>query len=247
METRRPAPPPDSPLTADTFDQAVEALVFASDVPLRPEDVARVYDEVTGAETSEADVEAAVERLNAAYRRGGRAVRVRQWGGGLRLATVETVAPFVRALFADREGRRLSRSLLETLAVIAYKQPVTKPEVDHVRGVSSDYALRQLLERGLVEIAGRSDSVGRPLLYATTDAFLDAFALDGLAALPSLREAGEILGDPGFNRERARLLAELAVPGGPGEGAPAAPGDGAAEVAAPPADAATAPPPDDER
>ena len=215
-------------LTADTFDQAVEALVFASDVPLRPEDVARVYDEVTGAETSGADVEAAVERLNAAYRDGGRAVRVRRWGGGLRLATVETVAPFVQTLFADREARRLSRSLLETLAVIAYKQPVTKPEVDHVRGVSSDYALRQLLERDLVEISGRADSVGRPLLYATTDAFLDQFGLDGLGALPTPREVDEILGDPSFNKERARLLAELTVahpalgPPAPDEGGRAA-------------------------
>ncbi len=209
MEADRPA------LTADTFEQAVEALVFASDVPLRPEDVARVYEEVTGAETAVADVEAAVERLNAAYREGGRAVRVRRWGGGLRLATIETVAPFVQTLFADREARRLSRSLLETLAVIAYKQPVTKPEVDHVRGVSSDYALRQLLERDLVEISGRSDSVGRPLLYATTDAFLDQFGLDGLGDLPTPREVNEILGDPAFNRERARLLADLVGPDRP--------------------------------
>ena len=218
-----------SALTADTFEQAVEALVFASDVPLRPEDVARVYDEVTGAETGAADVEAAVERLNAAYRAAGRAVRVRRWGGGLRFATVETVAPFVQALFADREGRRLSRSLLETLAVIAYKQPVTKPEVDHVRGVSSDYALRQLLERDLVEIAGRADSVGRPLLYATTDLFLDQFGLDGLGALPTPREVNEILGDPAFNRERSRLLAELtAAHPALGPSAPAPPAEGGA-------------------
>ena len=196
-------------LTASTFDQAVEALVFAADVPLRAEDVARVYAEVTGADVGPADVEAAVERLNLDYRRAGRAFRVRRWGGGLRLATVETVAPFVRALFEDREERRLSRSLLETLAVVAYKQPVTKPEIDHVRGVSSDYALRQLLEREFVEIAGRGDGVGRPLLYATTDRFLDQFGLDGLGALPTPREVEEILADPAFSRERARLLSEL--------------------------------------
>lgn len=197
---------------SDTFDQAVEALVFASDVALRPEDVARTYGEVTGADVSATDVLGAVERLNAAYREGGRAFRLRQWGGGLRLATVEEVAPFVRALFADDDARRLSRSLLETLAVIAFKQPVTKPEVDHVRGVASDYALRQLLERDLVTIAGRGEGVGRPLLYATTDHFLDQFGLPDLDALPNLRELDELLADPGFNRERARLLAELATP-----------------------------------
>ena len=98
---------------------------------------------------------------------------------------------------------------------MAYKQPVTKPEVDHVRGVSSDYALRQLLDRGIVQIDGRSDSVGRPLLYATTDLFLDQFGLASLEALPQPREIEEILADPTFNRERARLLAELGSPVAP--------------------------------
>ena len=200
-------------LTADTFDQAVEALVFASDVALRAEDVARVYGEVTGAEVSADDVEEAVGRINAAYRAGGRAFRIRRWAGGLRLATTDEAAPFVRALFEREDERRLSRSLLETLAVIAYKQPVTKPEVDHVRGVGSDYALRQLLERDLVTIAGRGDGVGRPLLYATTDRFLDQFGLDSLAGLPSPREIEEILADPAFNKERARLLSEMTAPG----------------------------------
>lgn len=199
-------------LVADRFDQAVEALVFAADVPLRAEDVARVWGEVTGAEVSPGDVDAAVERINGAYRRTGRAFRIRRWSGGLRMATVEAAAPFVRALFADDAAQRLSRSLLETLAVIAYKQPVTRPEVDHVRGVNSDYAIRQLLERDFVTIAGRGEGVGRPLLYATTDLFLDQFGLEGLEALPSPREIEEILADPAFNRERAKLLAEITAP-----------------------------------
>ena len=199
--------------TADTFEQAVEALVFASDVALRAEDVARVYGEVTGAEVSADDVDQAVGRINAAYRAGGRAFRIRRWAGGLRLATTDEAAPFVRALFEREDERRLSRSLLETLAVIAYKQPVTKPEVDHVRGVGSDYALRQLLERDFVTIAGRAEGVGRPLLYATTDRFLDQFGLDGLGELPTPREIEDILADPSFTKERARLLSEMTAPG----------------------------------
>lgn len=198
-------------ITADSFDQAVEALVFASDVPLRPQDIARVYGEVTGADVTPEAVEEAVGRINAAYRQGGRAFRIQRWGGGLRLATTEEAAPFVRALFEGDEERRLSRSLLETLAVIAYRQPVTKPEIDHVRGVGSDYALRQLLERDFVAITGRSDALGRPLLYATTERFLDQFGLDGLGDLPKPREIEEILADPTFNKERARLLSELAA------------------------------------
>lgn len=198
--------------TADTFDQAVEALIFASDVPLRPEDVARAYGEVTGTEHTVAEVEEAVGRLNAAYRTGGRAFRIQRWAGGLRMATVEEVHPFVSALFEDDEAKRLSRSLLETLAVIAYKQPVTRPEVDHVRGVNSDYALRQLLERDFVTIAGRGEGIGRPLLYATTDRFLEQFGLDALDALPTPREIEDLLADPAFNRERAKLLAEMTAP-----------------------------------
>ena len=199
----------------DRFDQAVEALVFASDVPLRPEDVARAYGEVTGIDASEGEVEAAVGRLNAAYRTGGRAFRIQRWAGGLRMATVDEVHPFVRALFEEDASRRLSQSLLETLAVIAYKQPVTRPEVDHLRGVNSDYALRQLLERDFVTICGRGEGVGRPLLYATTDRFLDQFGLDATADLPSPREIEEILADPAFNRERAALLAGLTSPSAP--------------------------------
>lgn len=199
-------------LTFDTFDQAVEALVFASDVPLRAEDLVRTYADVTGVELASTEADAAIERLNTAYQESGRAFRIHAWGGGYRMATIEPMAPFVQSLFASERERRLSRSLLETLAVVAYKQPVTKPEVDHVRGVSSDYALRQLLDRGFVEIHGRSETVGRPLLYTTTDLFLDQFGLASLDALPQPREIEDILADPTFNRERARLLAELGRP-----------------------------------
>ena len=199
-------------LTADTFEQAVEALVFASDVPLRPEDVARAYDDVTGHETTVDAVRGAVDRINARYRDAGTAFRVYEWGGGYRLATIEEVAPFVRSLFSREEERRLSRSLLETLAIVAYKQPVTKPEIDHVRGVGSDYALRGLLERGLAAIVGRSEGVGRPLLYGTTESFLDQFGLDSLDALPRPREVDELLSDPAFSAERAKLLADGGFP-----------------------------------
>ena len=198
--------------TSDTLDLAVEALIFASDVPLRAEDVSRAYGDVTGVDVTPAEVEEAVGRLNAAYRTGGRAFRIQRWAGGLRMATIEDVHPFVSALFEDDETKRLSRSLLETLSVIAYKQPVTRPEIDHVRGVNSDYALRQLLERDFVTISGRGDGVGRPLLYATTDRFLDQFGLDTLESLPTPREIEDLLADPAFNRERAKLLAEMTAP-----------------------------------
>ncbi|MEM6325679.1 MAG: SMC-Scp complex subunit ScpB [Bacteroidota bacterium] len=205
--------PPDRIATDEgaRLDQSVEALIFASDTPLQADDIAQLLGEVTGRVTEAGEVERAVERLNASYRETHRAFRVERWGGGYRLATIPEQAGTVKALFAKEDEQRLSRSLLETVAVIAYKQPVTKPEIEHVRGVSADYALRQLLERGFVEIAGRAEAIGRPLLYATTDRFLDQFGLESLDHLPTPREVEEILADPRFSRDRAQLLAEWAA------------------------------------
>jgi segregation and condensation protein B len=95
---------------------------------------------------------------------------------------------------------------METLAVIAYRQPVTRPEVDFIRGVNSDYAIRKLLEMGLADVEGRADSLGRPLLYGTTSLFLEQFGLNSLDDLPTLREVEELLDDPAFDEERAKLL-----------------------------------------
>jgi segregation and condensation protein B len=125
------------------------------------------------------------------------------------MATVREVAPYVRALVEAEEERRLSRSLLETLAVIAYKQPVTKPEVDFVRGVDAGYALRKLMEKGFAAVVGRSDAVGRPLLYGTTPHFLEQFGLGALDELPRPREIEQLLNDPAFAHERTELLIDL--------------------------------------
>ncbi len=194
------------------FLRAVEAMLFAADAPLGAGEVARLWTDVTGEESDATAVNGAVERLNRSFADGGRAVRVEAWGGGYRLATTASVTPFVQAVRAADAPQRMSRALLETLAVVAYKQPVTKPEIDHVRGVASDYALRQLLERDLVRVAGRSDGIGRPLLYGTTEGFLDAFGLGALDELPLPREIEDLLADPTFTREKIRLLADLTPP-----------------------------------
>ena len=127
------------------------------------------------------------------------------------MATVETASDYVKAFLRKEEEKRLSRALLETLSVIAYKQPVSKPEVDNVRGVQSDYAIRQLLERDFITVTGRADTVGRPLLYGTTEHFLDQFGLGTLEELPQPREIEELLEDPAFSKERAMLTSKLAL------------------------------------
>ncbi len=198
------------------LEQVVEALVFASDEAVSAARVADIYAEVTGsARPDEADVDRSVISLNERLAAAGRAVRLERWGGGYRMATTHEMAPFVKALFQREQQRRLSRSLLETVAILAYRQPATKPEIDFVRGVESDYALRRLLELGLVDVVGRAESPGRPLLYGTTARFLDLFGLDGLQDLPNLREIEAILDDPSFHRERARLLVKSGAAGLP--------------------------------
>ena len=187
--------------------QVAEAVIFAADDPVPADRIAAVFAEVTGeAAPDAAAVGAAVEHLNETYTAHHHALRVEVWAGGFRMATVPALAPFVKALFAQDRAQRLSRSLMETLAIVAYKQPTTRPEIEHVRGVSADYAVRKLLEMGFVDVQGRADSLGRPLLYGTTSHFLEQFGLADLDDLPTLREIEELLDDPHFSRERAELL-----------------------------------------
>ena len=191
----------------DELMQAVEALVFAADQPVKASQIARIIGEVAAEQAPEDKViESVVARLNARYEAQGTALRIHFWAGGYRMATTEAVAPYLQAFFRGDRGRRLTRPLMETLAIICYRQPATKPEVDHIRGVNSDYALRRLLDYGLIAFAGRAEAIGRPILYATTDRFLEAFGLSDLGALPNLREVEALLGDPSFNQAQARML-----------------------------------------
>lgn len=197
-----------SPSTEDhTLREAAEAIIFAADEPVALSRIAEIVAEVTGrAQPPEAEVEAVIERLNETYEAEGRALEIKKWAGGYRMVTRSSLSPFVKMLYVEEQETSLSRSLMETLAVIAYRQPVTRPEVDFVRGVNSDYAIRKLLEMDLVSVEGRADSVGRPLLYGTTDRFLEQFGLETLDDLPTLREVEDLLDDPAFDDERAKLL-----------------------------------------
>ena len=194
--------------TFENLVSVVECLAFAAEEPIPLKKVARIYSEVQGTKMpTEDDVLAVVDQLNEAYEKEGRSFRIKSWGRGIRMATHPQFANYIRALYQDNKPKKLSRTLMETLSIIAYSQPTTKPEVDFVRGVDSDYAVRKLLELGLIDIVGRSDAIGRPLLYGTSERFLDQFGLSEIEALPKLREVEELLGDPAFQKERLHLLA----------------------------------------
>lgn len=130
----------------------------------------------------------AVALLNEAYRKTGRAFRIEQIAGGYRIMTLAEFAPVLAAFHRSRNSTRLSRAAVETLAIIAYRQPITRAHLEAIRGVGCGEVLRSLVERKLVTIKGRSEELGRPILYGTTREFLDAFGLASLKDLPTATE-----------------------------------------------------------
>ena len=163
----------------------LESLLFAAAAPVP---VARLVEALEG--PGRAEVVGALEWLAERYEREGRGLRLVQVAGGWQLRTPAEHGPWVRRLLRERPAR-LSRPMLETLAIVAYRQPCTRIEIEAVRGVDADAVLATLLERRLVRIVGRKDAPGRPLLYATTREFLEVFGLPDLGALPPLRDLGD--------------------------------------------------------
>ena len=167
--------------------QVLEALIFVSDKPLGIVQIKEVISDI-----KEEQVYRFIEELNQEYLSAGRSFTIQQVAGGFRMSTRPQLAPWLKALYKSKMKERLSRPSLETLAIIAYKQPVTKLEVEKIRGVNVDGVLTTLLERNLIKITGRKDSVGRPILYATTDDFLGHFGLSAISDMPKLPELEQL-------------------------------------------------------
>jgi segregation and condensation protein B len=162
---------------------AVEALVLSSDRALSPAKLAAAMGlDEKGATAS---IKAAVEELNSQYESSGRAFRIEQVAGGYRAVALAEFAPQLAALHGVRESHALSKAAVETLAIIAYRQPITRASLEAIRGVNCGEVLRSLLEKRLVDITGRAEEPGRPMLYGTTKRFLDEFGLSSLKDLPS--------------------------------------------------------------
>ncbi|HEY7675704.1 MAG TPA: SMC-Scp complex subunit ScpB [Candidatus Methylomirabilis sp.] len=188
----------------------LEALLFVADEPLSPDQLSGIFGDRDGD-----DVRTMVQVLNGRYGSEGSALQIEEVAGGFRLGTRPDLAPWVQRLNRVRPGR-LSRAALETLAVIAYRQPLTKAEIEGVRGVSADGVLRTLLERELIRIVGRKPEAGRPILYGTTRTFLEHFGFKDLTDLPTLREIEELLAE-GEARRAAEPADALTPAGGEGE------------------------------
>ena len=171
------------------LQQQIEAVIFASEEAVTLHTIRNI----TGKNLDSGEFHSIVERLNAEYAETGRTFQIHRIAGGYRFLTRPEFSELLKQLLAPRVRRRLSRSIIEVLAVIAYNQPVTRGEIQQIRGVSPDYAIDGLLLRGFIEVRGRADSPGKPLQYGTTTDFLDLFHLSSLKDLPKLREIKEIL------------------------------------------------------
>lgn len=187
-------------------NKIIEALIFASDEPLSLKDIVDILkmseEPHLRIRMSEDEVLAIIRELNKEYVDTKRAFRIIQTAGGFQFATLPDYAVWLGLMAKEKSKRKLSQSALETLAVIAYKQPVTKPEIEAIRGVNVDYMLNALLERDLITIVGRAATPGRPLLYGTTKTFLKHFGINDLIDLPKPREIDEILNDNSFEVEK---------------------------------------------
>ena len=170
----------------------LECMLFVSPQPLSVKHVAESLN------LDEAIVDGAVHELRLDY--ADRGLQIIRIAGGYQMCTRPEYGEYISTLLKP-ERTRLSRAALETVAIIAYRQPITQPEIDAVRGVNSDGVLKTLLERNLIRQVGRKETVGRPILYATSDEFLNYFGLSDLSELPDLRDvalpeaAGEVIGE----------------------------------------------------
>ncbi len=174
-------------------NKVIEALLFASESPLSLQNLQEIL-EPDGMERQE--IKKAIADLAASLEEGNRALQVVEVAGGFRLVTRKELGPWIRKLKRPKKVR-LSPASLEVLAIIAYKQPVTTPEIEAIRGVNSSGVIKTLLERNLIKAAGRMDAVGNPFMYATRKEFLEYFGLRSLKDLPTLKEFQEILEEQG--------------------------------------------------
>lgn len=208
--------------TLERYDQrrALESLIFASEEPLTPKMMHRILvledptQEVPGQqalplegeplpvepssvaapfEVPKGYFEMVVDEINDELEMGDRPFRVVRIAGGFQFATTPQHGQLVQRLLKARNKRRLTQAALETLAIVAYRQPLTKSEVDAIRGVNTGEVMNSLVEKELVAMVGRSEAIGKPILYGTTDEFLRVFGLNSLSDLPKLREIDELL------------------------------------------------------
>lgn len=174
----------------DPLRLQLEAILFCAIEPVTIEEIQSGLSDLHEFNFSEEKIQAALTAIQAKYAHEEFAFELLSSGGGFQFLTKPAYQHVVSAIWKQKVKKRLSTSALETLSIIAYKQPVTKPEIEKIRGVNCDYAIQKLLEKELVQIQGKSDQPGKPVLYGTSKRFMDYFGINSLNELPQLKEIG---------------------------------------------------------
>lgn len=168
--------------------QHIEAIIFASEQSVTRKDIEECLKTTFGWELSKAEVDDAIETLVNRYEDELYSFHLVEVAGGYRFMTKPEYYPVINILLNQKAKKRLSTAALETLSIVAYKQPVTKSEIEEIRGVNCDYTVQKLLEKDLITISGRADAPGKPLLYKTSQTFMDHFGINSQKDLPKLKE-----------------------------------------------------------
>jgi segregation and condensation protein B len=172
----------------DFLQNHIEALIFCSPSPIKLADIKACLSEMFNADVPEEDITGAIERLEEKFKSDDFAFQLFRTAGGFQFLTKPAYQSSIGIMLKHQSKKRLSTSAMETLSIIAYKQPISKTEIENIRGVNCDYAVQKLLDKSLIEITGKADTIGRPMLYGTTPKFMEYFGINDLAELPTPKD-----------------------------------------------------------
>ena len=181
----------------ENLEQYIEALIFSSELSLGTADIKVILDQTVQTDTPGEEIRAAIGRIREKYEDEKLAIGLCELNGGYQFLTKKTYHRIIQSLQIFKARKKLSQAAIETLAIIAYRQPITKLEIEQIRGVNCDYTIQKLLEKELIAIAGKSPAVGKPLLYATSTLFMDYFGINTAADLPLLKDLAAETNDIG--------------------------------------------------
>lgn len=169
----------------------IEALIFASDSSIRLEEIMICLQTTLQQDIIAEEVLSSIEIIKSRYEANSSALELVKISGGFQFLTRKEMLPVITQLHIQKSKKKLSQAALETLSIIAYKQPITKLEIEQIRGVNCDYTVQKLLEKDLISISGKAEGPGRPLLYALSQYFLDYFGINSILDLPDLKDIEE--------------------------------------------------------
>ncbi len=172
----------------ENIEQYIEALIFVSEQSIRTEEILYCLQAAFNQDFTEDEVRGHIVNITQKYQDDQFAIEVIKINNGYQFLTKKDYHQVISLLQAQRAKKKLSQAAMETLAIIAYKQPVTKPEIEQIRGVNCDYSIQKLLEKELISIIGKSESVGKPILYGTSSIFMDYFGINNIKELPQIKE-----------------------------------------------------------